>query len=93
MDLGPDYERALAALKRGTLTKSGGGEGAENGLGQVYGRLVAKGLAPRLRLKYTDRRYKSIGTKTSGDSTRRRHTNWFGKTAPPTAGRGEGKKV
>jgi len=86
------YEEALRKLKRGTLTKKGGGEAAENNYGQVYQRLVVKGLAPRLREKYRGRRYKSAGT-SKGGSSARRPANWLGKTAPPTAGRGEGKKV
>lgn len=92
MELGPEYEEALRKLKKGTLTKGGGGEQAENSLGQVYQRLVAKGLAPRLRGKYQGRRYKSAGTSKGGQSGKR-PANWLGKTAPPTAGRGEGKKV
>jgi hypothetical protein len=47
-----------------------------------------------LKRKYREgKQYKSVGAKSSGDSTRRRHSNWFGKNPVKGAGSGEqGKK-
>jgi len=39
------------------------------------------------------RQWKSTGGSKGGDSTLRRHKNWFGKNAPKGAGMGDGKKA